>query len=185
MQWVVESKEHITQGSIITGIDWGKGEDNPPLSIVLSNACDFENDKLSFIIVAALVPARETLMMTKEYRSKVKDAGEDLGLTSNQWKSFVNYLISFIHNINIGRYYFFDPKPAIDAPLLLVDFQHIMSVDIDIINDLQNEGQLDHPFVEKMMSHFVAYTGRVPSDRAEGEHEARCIQELRGEYHKK
>lgn len=107
MQWVVESKEHITQGSIITGIDWGKGEDNPPLSIVLSNACDFENDKLSFIIVAALVPARETLMMTKEYRSKVKDAGEDLGLTSNQWKSFVNYLISFIHNINIGRYYFF------------------------------------------------------------------------------
>ena len=80
---------------------------------------------------------------------------------------------------------FFDPKPVIDAPLLLVDFQHIMSVDIDIINDLQNEGQLDHPFVEKMMSHFVAYTGRVPSDRAEGEHEARCIQELRGEYHKK
>ena len=81
MQWVIEKKGNITQGSIVSGVDWGRGEDNPALSIVLSNACDFEHDKLSFLIVAALVPAKDTLMATKEYKSKVIDADENKGLT--------------------------------------------------------------------------------------------------------
>ena len=44
MQWVVDAKENITQGSIVSGVNWGRGEDDPVLSIVLSNACDFEHE---------------------------------------------------------------------------------------------------------------------------------------------
>lgn len=185
MQWVVDAKENITQGSIVSGVNWGRGEDSPVLSIVLSNACDFEHDKLSFLIVAALVPAKETLMATKEYKSKVESADEKNGLKTKTWNSFVAYLKSFVHNTGVGRYFFFDPNPVIDAPLLLVDFQQILSLDIDIINDLSNEGQLDHPHIEKLMAHFIGYTGRVPTDRVDSPQEATYLQVLRGDYHKK
>ena len=184
MQWVVDAKENITQGSIVSGVDWGRGEDNPALSIILSNACDFEHDKLSFLIVAALVPAKETLMTTKEYMSKVASADDEKGLRTRPWTSFVNYLTNFIHNTSIGRYFFFDPNPVIDAPLLLVDFQQVRSIDVNIMEDLINEGQLDHPHVEKMMAHFVGYMGRIPTDRAGEPKEATYLQELRGDYHK-
>ena len=184
MQWVVEARENITQGSIVSGVDWGRGEDDPALSIVLSNACDFEHDKLSFLIVAALVPAKETLMSTKEYKSKVEPADEEKALKKKPWESFVTYLTSFIHNINVGRYYFFDPTPVIEAPLLLVDFQQVRSLDVDVMDTLTNEGQLDHPHIEKMMAHFVGYTGRVPTDRADSPMEATYLEELRGDYHK-
>ena len=123
-------------------------------------------------------------MATKEYKSKVGSADKENGLTKKQWDSFVNYLTNFIHNVSVGRYYFFDPNPVIDAPLLLVDFQQVQSLDVDIMDDLINVGQLDHPHVEKMMAHFVGYTGRVPTDRAEPQEEASYLQELRGSYHK-
>ena len=84
----------------------------------------------------------------------------------------------------MGRYFFFDSNPVIDAPLLLVDFQQLRSLDVDELDDLINEGQLDHPHVEKMMAHFVGYTGRVPTDRADSPEEATYLQELRGDYHK-
>ena len=185
MQWVIEKKGNITQGSIVSGVDWGRSEDNPALSIVLSNACDFEHDKLSFLIVAALVPAKDTLMATKEYKSKVIDADENKGLTRKMWDSFITYLMNFIHNKVISRYFFLDPSPVIDAPLLLVDFQQILSLDVDEMSDLINEGQLDHPHVEKMMAQFVGYTGRIPSNRVDNLQEATYLQELRGEYHRK
>ncbi|MCR5362462.1 MAG: hypothetical protein K6E73_10720 [Bacteroidales bacterium] len=184
MQWVIDAKENITQGSIVDGVDWGRGEDNP-LSIVLSNACDFEHDKLSFLVVAALVPAKETLMATKEYKSKVASADEGNGLSKKSWESFADYLKNFIHNKVVGRYFFFDPNPVIDAPLFLVDFQQICSLDADMMENLTNVGQLDHPHVEKMMAHFVGYTGRVPSDRADETQEGEYLQELQGDYHVK
>lgn len=184
MQWVIDAKENITQGSIVSGVDWGKGENNPVLSIVLSNACDFEHDKLGFLIVAALIPAKETLMATKEYKAKVASADEGNGLLRKRWDSFVDYLKTFIHNKNVSRYFFLDPNPVIDAPLLLVDFQQIRSLDVDTMENLTNEGQLDHPHVEKMMSQFVCYTGRVPTDRVEEPQEADYLQELQGDYHK-
>ncbi len=184
MQWVIEPRESITQGSIVSGVNWGHGEDDPPLSIVLSNACDFEHDKLGFLMVAALVPAKETLFSTKEFQSFVEGT-EDKGLKKNAWNHFVNYLTSFIHNTRICRYFFFDPTPVIESPLLLVDFQQLRSLDLDSINGLGNEGQLDHPHIEKLMAHFVAYTGRIPSDRSNNEEIATYLEELRCGFHQK
>lgn len=183
MQWVIESKDNITQGSIVSGIDWGHGEDDPPLSIVLSNACDFENDKLGFLIVAALVPAKETLFATKEFQSHVGGA-KDQVLKAKSWEHFVEYLTSFIHNTRVCRYFFIDPMPVIESPLLLVDFQQLQSLDVETIVDLGYEGQLDHPHIEKLMANFVAYTGRVPSDRSEENQIATYLEELACGFHK-
>lgn len=185
MQWVVENNDKITQGSIVSGVSWGNGDNDPPLSIVLSNACDFENNKLSYLTVAALIPAKETLEATKEYRSKVEGADESFAMKKSAWEKFIVYLQGFIHNKNISRYFLIDTKPTIDAPILLADFQRIMSIPADKAEELICEGQLDHPHVEKMISHFVSYMGRIPTDRSEGADEALQIEELRGNYHQK
>ncbi len=156
MQWLVNSEgENFTQGTILYGVDFGYGENNP-LCVVLSNACDFEHDKLSFIVLAILDPAKETLRNSKEVCAVFKDKEFD-ALTSGEKKSLHNIYIDKIYNKSIGRYYFFDPRPIIDMDPLLVDFQHVYSVDYNKIKkNIDNGkikilGKINHPFVEQMM----------------------------------
>jgi len=106
MQWLESAFSKITQGSIIDGVDWGYGDSNP-LSIVLSNACDIDHGKCSFLMVIALLPAAETLAQSKEFKSKVSTANSRNELTKKAWKSLQDFLSSYIHNKNICRYYFF------------------------------------------------------------------------------
>lgn len=188
MEWVEKcGTTTVSQGTIIDGVEWGE-EHGPALSIVLSNACDLEHDKAGFVIVAALIPAAETLAATKEFRNKVQGADNNKQLKKKQWESFSEYIEDFIHNKNVGRYYYFNPVPVIDAPPLFVDFQYIQSIHISrfrtLVADAQVEAiaQLKHPFVEKMMMHFVGYTGRVPADRMEGEQKTVEIQNLANGY---
>ena len=182
MQWVSKALDRITQGSIIDGVDWGLGDANP-LSIVLSNACDIDHGKCSFLIVLALLPAEETLSNSKEFKSKVESANEIKGLKSKAWNSLCDFLKGYIHNKNICRYYFFDPRSELeDAPLFVVDFQMIKSVPFEEINKLENLAQLSSPFVEQMIIHFASYTARIPSDRVEEEKEMKLLDELTGEY---
>ena len=183
MIWITEPVDEIAQGSIVDGIKWGVSDD--PLSIVLSNACDLSHDKSSFLIVAALVPALGVLSESKEFRNHINNATEDKGLTSKQWKSLSDMLKSYIHNKNICRYYFFDPKPAIDLDLLFVDFQLIQSIPIENIDKLEYIGQMKSPFTEQMMMRFTSYTARIPSDRVSAELEEKYIQELSDGYHQK
>lgn len=181
MQWVVLALEQITQGSIVDGVDWGLGEENP-LSIVLSNACDIENGKCSFLIVLALLPAQEILSDTKEYKEKVSMANAKFEIAGKAWKSFCSYLEAFIYNRNVCRYYFFDPQPVVDAPPFVVDFQMIKSMDYSEIGVLENLGQLCSPFVEQMVMHFAGYVSRIPSDRVEESQKEEYIRELAGKY---
>ncbi len=184
MQWIIEPEETITQGTIVYGVDWGRGKDNP-LSIVLSNACDFEHDKLGFLIVCALVPAKETILASKEFKAKVENAGEDKKLNGRSWNSLVNFLTDYIHNKSIGRYYFVDCAPVLDVDPFFIDFQQLRSVDISVMEDLEIVAQLDHPFVEQMMMHFTGYTARIPSDRVDAPAEANYIGFLANGYTKK
>jgi len=174
MQWIVGNQgENLTQGTILYGVDFGYGEYNP-LCIVLSNACDFENDKLSFIILAILVPAKETLRNSKEVCAIYKEK-EWADLTRREKDAICNIYTDKIHNKSIGRYYFFNPKPIIDMDPLLVDFQHVRSFEYSTFKKsvdngkIQVLGRLDHPFVEQMMMQYAGYTGRVPSDRLSSE----------------
>lgn len=58
--WISEFKGQITQGTIVDGVDWGLGDENP-LGIVISNACDLEHDHSGFLMVAALEVAADVL----------------------------------------------------------------------------------------------------------------------------
>lgn len=161
MQWLTDTtSKTITQGTIIDGINWGNEDDF--LGIVLSNACDFENNKLGYIIVAALIPAKETLQETKEYKNYFKD---NKSLNVKGKKGLSNFLEGFIHNKNVGRYYFIDPEPIFEGEPLLVDFQRVLSVPFAEDNNFEIFAQLKHPFIEQMMMHFTSYTARIPSDR--------------------
>mgnify|MGYP002734750811 CR=1 FL=1 len=47
---------------------------------------------------------------------------------------------------------------------LVVDFQHLKSLNLDSIDGLEPIGQLNHPFVEQMMMRFTSYVARIPVD---------------------
>lgn len=174
--WVSKSRGVITQGTIVDGVDWGRGECNP-LSIVISNACDLEHGNSNFLMVAALESATDVLQQTNEFQGKVKDA-ENNELTKKQWKSLSDFLLNYIHNKNVCRHFFFDPRPEIDLDCLVVDFQQIKSVEMDKVPELSIEGQMNHPFVEQMMMRFTSYTSRIPVDRVDAEMENIYIREL-------
>lgn len=178
--WLSQHNNVITQGTIVDGVDWGRGEDNP-LSIVLSNACDLEHGKSNFLIVAALESAVDVIQQTNEFKSKVKDS-IDGKLSRKQWKSLSDFLSNYIHNRNICRFYFFDPRPVIDLGCVFVDFQQVKSVEISAVDSLSLEGQLNHPFVEQMMMRFTSYTSRIPSERVDETIEKKYIQELADGY---
>lgn len=179
--WISEPGEHITQGTIVDGVDWGRGEYNP-LSIVMSNACDLEHGNSNFLLVAALESAVDVLQETDEFRGKVKDANDNKELTKNQWKSLGNFLLNYIHNKNVCRHFFFDPRPTIDMDCLVVDFQQVKSIEMDKVASLSLEGQMNHPFVEQMMMRFTSYTSRIPVDRVDSDMENKYINELAQGY---
>lgn len=181
--WVSKSEGVITQGTIVDGVDWGRGEYNP-LSIVISNACDIEHGNSSFLLVAALESASDVLQQTNEFQGKVKEA-VDNELTKKQWKSLTDFLLNYIHNKNVCRHFFFDPRPVIDMDCLVVDFQQIKSIEMDKVSGLSIVGQMKHPFVEQMMMRFTSYTSRIPVDRVNAEMEAIYIHELANGYKQK
>lgn len=174
--WISEPKDQITQGTIVDGVDWGRGENNP-LSIVMSNACDLEHGNSNFLLVAALESATDVLQHTDEFKGLTKDANNN-ELSKKQWKSLSNFLLNYIHNKNVCRHFFFDPRPIIDMDCLVVDFQQIKSIEIGNTSSLSIEGQMNHPFVEQMMMRFTSYTSRIPVDRVNNEMENIYIHEL-------
>ena len=178
--WVSKYDGKLTQGTIADGVDWGLGDDNP-LSIVISNACDLEHGHSGFLMVAALEPAALVLGASKEYQSIVKDSANGT-LKKKQWDSLVRFLKGYIHNKNICRHFFFDPRPVIDMDCLVVDFQHIRSLDLDNIAKVEPIGQMNHPFVEQMMMRFTSYVARIPVDRPTEDDEQKYITELAGDF---
>lgn len=178
MEWVEQPSQNITQGSIISE---DKGLLPTPLSIVLSNACDLEHDKCGFLIMAGMVPAKETISNSKEFQSIVQGAKDNM-ISKNQWKSLSNFLGGYIHNKNICRYYLIDLAPVINIEPLLVDFQWITSIPYDMLSQIDNVAKLKSPFVEQMMMKFVSYTARIPSDRVEQKQEEKILSLLANGY---
>lgn len=65
---------------------------------------------------------------------------------------------------------------------VVVDFQHIRSLDLEQLNSLEPIGQMKHPFIEQMMMRFTSYVVRIPVDRPDDEDEQKYIKELAGIY---
>lgn len=163
MDMLSEPLVDITQGSIVDGVDFGFQEN--PLGIVLSNACDFLNDKIGFVIIACLVPAKNVLLESKEFKNKIEGVDEDKRISNKKWGKLKPFFDDYILNKGVTRYFFINPDPVLDAPFLFVDFQHIVSIPFTNINNLENIAQLNSPFREQMMVQFASYTARIPIDR--------------------
>ncbi len=164
MDMISEASESITQGSIVDGVDFGFGENNP-LGIILSNACDFLNDKMGFVLIASLVSAKDVILDSKEFKNKVEGVGEDHKLSKTKWGKVKPFLDDYILNKGVSRYYYINMEPVLESPSLFVDFQHIVSIPYDQINELDNVAQLNSPYREQMMVQFASYTARIPIDR--------------------
>lgn len=164
MAMISEALVDITQGSIVDGVDFGSGEDNP-LGIVLSSACDFINDKMGYVLLACLIPAKEVILESKEFKNKMEGVGEDHKLSKSKWGKVKPLLDDYIFNKGVSRYYFINVEPVLESPPLFVDFQHIVSIPIAQIHELENVAQLDSPYREQMMVQFASYTARIPIDR--------------------
>lgn len=181
--WITNSEAEITQGTIVDGVDWGLGDCNP-LSIVISNACDLEHDHSGFLMVAALERACDVLQSSREFKSLVKDA-KDHFLSKKQMDALNRFLLGYINNKSICRHFFFDPKPVIDMDSVVVDFQHVKSLDVEKISELEPLAQMKHPFVEQMMMRFTSYVARIPVDRPQTDEEQHYLQELADGYQQK
>lgn len=159
-----EGSDTLAQGAILFGVDWGL--DPNPLSIVLSNECDLINGKASFIIVAALVAAKETIKESKEYKDKTQNINQ-IEISNKNWDTLKSFFEGYIYNKNVTRYFFIDPGDVLDAPYLLADFQHIQSIPIESADSFEIVAQLPSPFKEQMMVQFASYTARIPVERDE------------------
>lgn len=184
MQWLEKAGDNLTQGSIIDGVDWGMGTENP-LSLVITNACDFEHDKCGYINVLALESAEDVISCTKEYQGFVMNANGAKEMTTKAWSSLMHYLESIIYNQNIIRYYFFDTMPVIDAGLLVADFQQIQSLPYSKKSSFELVAKLSSPFIEQLMIHYISYTGRIPSERIDEEARNKYIETLVCGYRKR
>jgi hypothetical protein len=176
MSKLISNEELVfTQGTVVDNVRWGL--DPCPLGIILSNPCDLEHEKASFILIAALLPATEILTNSVEYKSKIGDPDKGT-LSKNKWENLKKYLSSYVHNANVTRYFFIDPNPAFTSPLLFVDFQLVTSVPISDKEGLQIIGRLPSPYVEKMIMHFSSYVSRIGVDRVEDPELERICREL-------
>lgn len=165
MSWLEANTGMLTQGTVVDGVDWGEGKCNP-LSIVLSNPCDLEHEKASFIMLAALIPASDTIQESKEFKEKIASANANCSLVKKKWDSLSNFLESYVLNKNVVRYFFINPKDVIDVPPLLIDFQLIKTIPFNEKNKLDLVAQLPSPFKEKMIVHFSSYISRIGVERS-------------------
>lgn len=180
MDWItrIDDPANLTQGSIVDGIDWGQ-EDNP-VSIVLSNACDIEHEHTSYLLVAALYPAGDLLFNSREFQGTTE--GKDYSqLTSNQKKAVNKLLSNYIHHKTINRYYFIDCRDCELGILMMVDFHQVKSISIEKRSELTMIANLNSPLKEQMIMQYVSHAARIPTDRVTPDEEQSIISELLSE----
>ncbi|MCC5906194.1 MAG: hypothetical protein JJU13_08315 [Balneolaceae bacterium] len=169
MAWLKEyDRDEITQGTIVDNVPWEMEE--APLGIVLTNACDVEWNKASYLLIASLLPAKDILQNSTEFEQITQSADEENKLSKTKSNSLGSFLRDFIHNTNIVRYFFIDPTPVYPSlPHFFVDFQHLITIPYSEKINLSTIAQLDSPHREKLILHFSSYVSRIAVDRIDKE----------------
>ena len=57
------------------------------------------------------------------------------------------------------RYYYL--PSVINIPNLITDFQMIVNIEYEMLNNLEHIATLDSPFSEELLNRFVRYYGRI------------------------
>jgi hypothetical protein len=180
MSLLIKPQTYIKQGTIVDGVPWPF--DPKPLGIILSNPCDLELGKASYLLIASLIPAKETLQYSREFINKIDPT--NYTLKQRQWNSLKDIIVNYIHNKNIARYFFINPNNVITAPYLFIDFQHLLSIPIDGKETLISIAQLPSPYAEQMIVHFSSYISRIGVDRINDEKTEEIINEIASPYHR-
>ena len=164
MSWLQEfESDTIIQGTIVDNLPWRV--DPLPLGIVLSNPCDLQHGKASYVLAAALIPAGTTIKLSEEFKQRVAGA-DGQKLSKTKYTNLEKFLEQFVNNKNITRYFFVDPTPLnIGLPLLFIDFQHLITIPFDEVRKLETVAQMPTPFKEKMIVHFTSYLSRIGVER--------------------
>lgn len=180
MSWLVDyDLDQLTQGVVVDNVPFGLSPS--PLGIILSNPCDLEWNKASYILIASLIPAKDTIQSSKEFKQQIQGATNNK-LGKDKWKKLGAYISQFVHNVNIMRYFFVDPSRVFQAPSFFVDFQHIVTVPITYADKLEPIGFLPSPHREKMIVHFSSYISRIGVDRIDEASEGSIVSELATPY---
>ncbi len=156
------SVDSLTQGSVVDDVPWGV---NPaPLGIVLTNACDFEWEKASYVVVAALGEARAIIQASSEFRNKLENVSSE-ELSKRKWTTLANLAQGWINNSAVMRYFTVDAEAPLNLGPLCVDFQWLLSMPINEAKRCRVVAQLPSPDREHMIVHFSAYVSRIAVDR--------------------
>ena len=176
------SPSEITQGTLLDKVTWPQEPENPPLGIVLSNPCDLEHGKASYMLVSPLLDASVVVRQTKEWHSIV--GLNDGPLSKSKQDKLRKLLGKYIHNIEANRRHFCirATELQIGVDLLMVDFQNLHSLPIESRETVEPLAQLESPYREQMMMHFVSYVARIGVDRVDGGELTRIKHSLAGEY---
>lgn len=180
MGWlIIPSDFKITQGTVLDNIPWDYAPDL--LGIVLSNPCDLQYDKASYFLLAALIPARETIQESKDFIQRVEGV-KDFKLKKKTFDKLPGFMEQFIHNKNIIRYFFIDPSKALSTPPFFVDFQNLITIPISHQKNLKVIAQLPSPHREKMIMHFASYISRIGVERLDKIRTKELVSELVNPY---
>lgn len=177
---VLQPAKSLTQGGVLDGLHWGRGE-NEPLGIVLSNACDLEHHKAGFVIVAALVPAAQVLSVSREYRDLVEEASPEKRLTRKRWDALRRLLTTYVHNQEIRRYFYVDAS-SLGLEDLLADFQNLHAFSMREVHAATLIAELGSPDREKIIMHFAAYSSRIGVARASDQDVEHAVDRLSSPY---
>ncbi len=164
----------FTQGAVLDDLPWGLRDG--PLGIVLTNPCDLVWEKASYVVVAALIDAKDVIQSSKEAGAILGGDDGSGGLSRNQWVRLEKVLKQYVYNADITRYFLVEAR-VLTLPPLMIDFQNVLSVPIrQVSRDVQ--AVLPSPYREQMIVHYASYVSRIAVDRVEGAELDALIREL-------
>jgi hypothetical protein len=165
MAIIIPYEGTLTQGCIVDNIPWSRMgvplQDNRPLGIVLTNACDFEHGHASFFTIAALVDAKDTIFLMPEFRNKIEGCEDSHQLQKKAFDSLKKWIEGIVHNKSILRYFFLIQNDELETPDFLVDFQNTITFPIEEKGELSVIAKLQSPYLEKMVVHYSSYISRI------------------------
>lgn len=155
----------LTQGAVLDALPWGL--DPAPLGVVLTNPCDLRWEKASYVIVSALVSAKDVIWASSDFRSWAGDHPREGALSKKRWDSLSRVLQGFVRSDSICRYFLVESDVlGEEMGPLVADFQHLLSIPIEEAGRKPVVALLPPPDREKLIMHFAAYTSRIGVDRA-------------------
>jgi hypothetical protein len=158
------TSDEFTQGSVLDDLPWDRSD--KPLGIVLTNPCDLQWEKAAYVVVAALLPARDVIHASNDVRAITDNADEQQALSKTKWATLEKRLEKYVYNADITRFFLITAE-VLELPPLLIDFQDVLSVPFDEVPK-SVLAVLPSPYREKMIVHYASYVSRIAVDRVEG-----------------